>query len=214
VRAEHSSVLILGGARSGKSRYAVERALAAGGRTAFVATAEALDDEMAERIERHRRERPDGWITIEEPLDLLQAVRGLADRAETLVIDCLTVWVANRLQQGTADHTLLAEAEELCDLIRKQSMTALIVSNEVGLGVHPETSMGLQFRDLLGSVNQRVAVASDHVIFMVSGIPLVIKQHSAISAHRFGGTPNHNMGAPSVEISEKSVGGDQHSANE
>ena len=172
---EPRSVLILGGARSGKSRYAIERALAIGGRTAFLATAEALDEEMAKRIERHRRERPRDWLTVEEPLDLVAAASDLLTRADLLIIDCLTLWVANRLQREASDGTILAETEALAALMKRRMVTMLLVSNEVGLGVHPETPMGLRYRDLLGAVNQRVAEASDQVVFMAAGLPLKLK---------------------------------------
>ena len=178
---EPRAILILGGARSGKSRYAIERALAIGGRTAFVATAEALDEEMAKRILQHRRERPRQWITVEEPLDLVAAVRDLADRADTLIVDCLTVWVANRCQREVSDEAILADADALADLIKTRTVTMFVVSNEVGLGVHPETAMGLRFRDLLGAVNQRLAAAADRVVMMVAGLPLIVKdaQHES-----------------------------------
>lgn len=172
---EHRSVLILGGARSGKSRYAIERALASGGRTALLATAEALDGEMERRIERHRRERPRDWLTVEEPLDLVAAASDLLTRADLLIIDCLTLWVANRLQREPSDDPILAETEALAALMKRRMVTMLLVSNEVGLGVHPETPMGLRYRDLLGAVNQRVAEASDQVVFMAAGLPLTIK---------------------------------------
>ncbi|HLC41058.1 MAG TPA: bifunctional adenosylcobinamide kinase/adenosylcobinamide-phosphate guanylyltransferase [Methylomirabilota bacterium] len=172
---EPRSTLILGGARSGKSRYAIEQALATGGRVAFIATAEALDAEMARRIAHHRRERPAHWVTVEAPTDLVGAVQDLTSRVDTLIIDCLTIWVANRCQRESADDALLADADALADLVKARRVTMLLVSNEVGQGVHPETELGLRFRDLLGVVNQRVAAAADQVVLMVAGLPVTAK---------------------------------------
>jgi adenosylcobinamide kinase/adenosylcobinamide-phosphate guanylyltransferase len=166
---------VLGGARSGKSAYAVSLARESGGRVAFLATAEALDREMATRIERHRRERPGAWLTVEEPVDLVPALRRLADRVDLVVVDCLTLWVSNLLQRGMADEPILAEADALAKLLGERHFSLILVSNEVGQGVHPETAQGLRFRDLLGLVNQRVAAAADRVLLMVAGCPLTLK---------------------------------------
>lgn len=171
---DHVSFVILGGARSGKSAYAL--GLARGrGRVAFVATAEALDRDMAARIERHRRERPASWLTVEAPVELVSALRRLAGRADLVVVDCLTLWVANSLQRGMDDAAVLAEAEALAKLVAERHFSLILVSNEVGLGVHPESALGLRFRDLLGLVNQRVAAAADQVLLMVAGYPLTLK---------------------------------------
>ncbi len=170
-----ASALILGGARSGKSRYALEQARALGGPTAFVATAQALDAEMARRIQRHRAERPPGWLTVEEPLELAAALRHLVGRVRVVVVDCLTLWVANRLQRESADEPILAEADDLAKLLAERPYHAFLVSNEVGLGVHPETASGIRFRDLLGLVNQQIAAAVDRVVWMTAGLPLTLK---------------------------------------
>jgi adenosylcobinamide kinase/adenosylcobinamide-phosphate guanylyltransferase len=173
-----SSLLIVGGARSGKSRFAVE-GLAHRGRIVFVATAEARDEEMAKRIARHRAERPSHWTTVEEPVDLVRALRGLEGTADGIVVDCLTLWVANRLLRGDGDEAILDGASALGELIGRRRSSLTLVSNEVGEGVHPETASGLRFRDLLGSVNQRVAAACDGVVLMVAGIPLTVKAPAA-----------------------------------
>jgi adenosylcobinamide kinase/adenosylcobinamide-phosphate guanylyltransferase len=167
--------LILGGARSGKSAYAVSLARENGGSVAFLATAEPLDREMAARIERHRRERPGAWLTVEEPVDLVPALRQLADRVDLAVVDCLTLWVSNLLRRGMADEPILSEADALAKLLGERLFSLILISNEVGQGVHPETALGLRFRDLLGLVNQRVAAAADRVFLMVAGQPLPIK---------------------------------------
>ena len=171
-----SSLLILGGARSGKSRYAVARAGAHPGRVAVVATAEALDPDMAARIASHRRERPASWLTVEEPVELVPALRRLSGRADTVLVDCLTLWVANQLQRGVADEAILAGGEALAKFLAERACSLILVSNEVGQGVHPETASGLRFRDLLGTVNQTVAQAADRVVLMVAGLPLTVKE--------------------------------------
>jgi adenosylcobinamide kinase/adenosylcobinamide-phosphate guanylyltransferase len=167
-----SSLLVLGGARSGKSRYALESAGRGG---VLVATAQAADPDMALRIERHRRERGPGWVTIEEPVDLVTALGALVDRADSVVVDCLTLWVGNRQLRGDTDEMILAEAEQLARLIAARPFDIVVVSNEVGEGVHPPTAIGLRFRDLLGRVNQRLAAACDRVVLMIAGLPLVVK---------------------------------------
>jgi adenosylcobinamide kinase / adenosylcobinamide-phosphate guanylyltransferase len=169
-----ASLFVVGGARSGKSRYAVEQSPAEG-RIAFVATAEALDEDMARRIARHRTERPPHWTTIEVPLELVPRLEKLEGTCDAFLVDCLTLWVANRLLRGDRDDAILDEADALARLIGRRRSSFTVVSNEVGEGVHPETAAGLRFRDLLGGVNQRVAAACDTVVLMVAGIPLTIK---------------------------------------
>lgn len=169
-----SSVFVLGGARSGKSRYAVT-GHPWRGRVAFLATARAGDADMARRIARHRAERPAGWTTVEEPYELAARLTELVARHDGVVVDCLTFWVANRMLRGDADEAVLAEAERLASLVAARRADLVVVSNEVGEGVHPETADGLRFRDLLGLVNQRLAAACDRVVLMVAGLPLTVK---------------------------------------
>jgi len=173
-----SSLLVVGGARSGKSRFAVD-GTRHHGRIVFVATAEARDEDMAKRIARHRAERPDHWTTVEEPCDLVRRLRALEGTCDGIIVDCLTLWVSNRLLRGDEDEPILDEAEALAELIGRRRASLTLVSNEVGEGVHPETASGLRFRDLLGRVNQRVAAACDTVVLMVAGIPLTVKSPSA-----------------------------------
>jgi len=168
------SLLIVGGARSGKSRFAVER-LSPDARVVFVATAEARDEDMAKRIARHRAERPQRWSTVEAPCDLVSRLRALEGVYAWILVDCLTLWVSNLLLRGDRDDAVLDEAEALAGLIGRGRSSFTLVSNEVGQGVHPETAMGLRFRDLQGSVNQRVAAVCDTVVLMVAGIPLTVK---------------------------------------
>jgi adenosylcobinamide kinase/adenosylcobinamide-phosphate guanylyltransferase len=169
-----SSHLVLGGARSGKSRFAVASQPPAA-RVVFVATAEARDGDMAARIARHRADRPARWATVEEPYALVQALERLAGHADAVLVDCLTLWVANRMLRGDTDDAILGDADGIARLLIARRFDATLVTNEVGEGVHPETAHGLRFRDLLGLVNQRVAVAADRVTLMVAGLPLTIK---------------------------------------
>ncbi|MBI4245765.1 MAG: bifunctional adenosylcobinamide kinase/adenosylcobinamide-phosphate guanylyltransferase [Candidatus Rokubacteria bacterium] len=169
-----TSHLVLGGARSGKSRFALS-IQPAHGRVAFVATAEAGDADMAARIARHQAERSPRWLTVEEPRALVAALERLADRADAVLVDCLTLWVANRLLGGDSDAAIVEDADALTALIGRGRYDLTLVSNEVGEGVHPPTEQGLRFRDLMGLVNQRVAAACDRVTLMVAGLPLTIK---------------------------------------
>lgn len=173
------SHLILGGARSGKSRHAVELARAAIGRVAVVATAEPGDADLAARIARHRAERPAAWATVEEPRELVAACRRAAAQADLVLVDCVTVWVANRMLGGEADSRILEATDELTRLMGERRARLILISNEVGGGVHPATADGLRYRDLLGLVNQRVAAAADHVTLMVAGLPVTVKTPSA-----------------------------------
>jgi adenosylcobinamide kinase/adenosylcobinamide-phosphate guanylyltransferase len=167
-------VLVLGGVRSGKSRYAQELA-ARGKQVAFIATAEAGDDEMRQRIARHRDERPANWTTIEAPLALEEALLEAARSSDTVLVDCLTVWTANVMQRESYND-VLAHADRLAGVLRGINRSVILVSNEVGSGIVPDNEMGRAYRDLLGAVNQRVAAAADEVILLVAGCPLVIKQ--------------------------------------
>ncbi|MDB4949939.1 MAG: Adenosylcobinamide-phosphate guanylyltransferase [Gemmatimonadetes bacterium] len=172
-------VLVTGGARSGKSSWAEARASQEGAPVTYVATAEALDDEMARRIARHRAERPAEWTTVEAPRDAASAVRAAAPG--TVLVDCLTVLASNALlsvesagEQACID-AVLAEARALRDAALGRDGTTVIVTNEVGMGVHPPTSLGRWYRDALGRANALVAAAADEVELLVSGIPVRIK---------------------------------------
>lgn len=162
-------ILITGGARSGKSTKAL--ALAAPyAKKLFVATAQALDDEMKTRIERHRAERSDDWITIEAPLDLAAAMREHVDAVA--VVDCLTLWLSNAMEANLDIDRALTE---FLDAAAQRSNPVIVVTNEVGLGIVPAFESGRRFRDLAGLANQRVAAAADAVWLMVSGLELRLK---------------------------------------
>jgi adenosylcobinamide kinase/adenosylcobinamide-phosphate guanylyltransferase len=169
-----SSHFILGGARSGKSRFALA-SLGDRRRVAFVATAQGGDGDMAARIARHRAERPRHWRTIEEPFALASRLTSLVGEVDAAVLDCVTVWVANLLLRGDRDADILAAGDELAALVGRGLFDLTIVSNEVGEGVVPASADGVRFRDLLGFVNQRLAAVSDRVTLMVAGLPVTIK---------------------------------------
>ena len=169
-----SSHFVLGGARSGKSRFALS-ALGDRRRVAFVATAQAGDGDMATRIARPRAERPRHWLTVEESFALVARLASLAREADTVVVDCVTVWVANLLLRGDGDAEILTAGDELAALAGRGMFDLTLVSNEVGQGVVPPTADGVRFRDLLGFVNQRLAAACDRVTLMVAGLPVAIK---------------------------------------
>jgi adenosylcobinamide kinase/adenosylcobinamide-phosphate guanylyltransferase len=167
--------LVLGGVRSGKSRYAQQLGLQVSPVT-FVATARINDDEMLVKVERHRNERPRDWNTVEEPLELapVLAEHGLTNRL--LIIDCLTVFAANLLEaEGGNSDSIENRIQSLCDALISVPCSVVLVSNEVGSGVVPEYLSGRRFRDLLGEINQRIASLADNVIFMVAGLPLLLK---------------------------------------
>jgi adenosylcobinamide kinase/adenosylcobinamide-phosphate guanylyltransferase len=173
-----SSHLILGGARSGKSRFALAGARDHA-RVAFLATSQARDADMANRIARHRAERPAHWRTVEEPFELPARLAALAGEVDALVVDCVTVWVANLLLRGDRDDAILAAGDAVAALAARRLVDLTLVSNEVGEGVVPATADGVRFRDLLGFVNQRLAAACDRVTLMVAGLPLTIKTPGA-----------------------------------
>ena len=172
-----SVTLVLGGARSGKSRYAQQ--LAEQSRhVVFVATAKASDEEMRLKIERHRKDRPQEWRTIEEPLDLPKVLGENGLGSEVIVVDCLTIFAANLLEvEGEDSDAMERRVEGLCEALRTAQCNVVLVSNEVGSGVVPEYAVGCRYRDLLGEMNQKVARVADDVVLMVAGLPLALKGH-------------------------------------
>ncbi len=168
--------LITGGARSGKSAYAQQLAAAFGQPVLFVATAEARDEDMRQRIERHRAGRPADWQTIEEPLSVAVALRArLGSRRDlpVVVLDCVTLLVSNLLLAGRA---VQPEIEALIHWQKQAAVTLLAVTNEVGSGIVPDTALAREYRDALGLTNQTLAAAADRVVLLVAGLPLTVKQ--------------------------------------
>ena len=176
--------LILGGARSGKSSYAQSLAEESGKSVTFIATAQALDDEMSARIQKHRAERPANWETLEIQFDIAACVEQI--KSKVVILDCITLLISNLLMQFVKDDLvdetpfMLAvrkEINELASTLRAhgQDQDWLIISNEVGLGLVPPYQMGRVYRDAIGWANQRLAREADKVIFMVAGIPTIIK---------------------------------------
>lgn len=165
--------LVLGGARSGKSAFAQRAAEAAafGGRPVLIATGQAFDDEMSERIARHQADRGDAWRTIEAPLDLAGALDELGEH-ETVVVDCLTLWLSNHM---LAEHDLATERSNLIEAVASCPARLWLVSNEVGWGVVPETALGRRFRDEAGRLHQDLAAVADEVLLIVAGLPLRLK---------------------------------------
>jgi adenosylcobinamide kinase/adenosylcobinamide-phosphate guanylyltransferase len=143
---------------------------------------------MAARIARHQAERSPHWTTVEAPRELVPRLTATLTAAETVVVDCLTLWVANLLLRGDGEEAIVKQAEALAALVAAPAADLRVVSNEVGLGVHPATADGLRFRDVLGVVNQRVAAAAQRVVLMVAGLPHLIKDAPPGRAH---GAPAH-----------------------
>jgi adenosylcobinamide kinase/adenosylcobinamide-phosphate guanylyltransferase len=167
-----TSLLVIGGARSGKSRYAQQRAEATGLSPIFIATAQAFDDEMRDRIARHRADRHAGWQTVEAPLDLAEAITAHGAPDRVLLIDCLTLWVTN-LMLGERD--VEAALDAVMDAIARSEGQLILVSNEVGWGIVPENPLARRFRDIAGLVNQRIAAGADEVQLLCAGLGLRMK---------------------------------------
>ncbi|MFQ5328728.1 MAG: bifunctional adenosylcobinamide kinase/adenosylcobinamide-phosphate guanylyltransferase [Thermodesulfobacteriota bacterium] len=177
-------ILITGGARSGKSTFALKKAESLPGEQLFIATAEALDEEMAGRIEKHRRERGGHWSTVEEPLAIADVVRR-KEGYGVILLDCLTLWLSNLLHResteggensrGEALSAITKEVDSLIAACKLSDATVIVVSNEVGMGIVPENSIARHFRDIAGIANQRIAAAADELYLLVSGIEMRIK---------------------------------------
>lgn len=158
--------LLLGGARSGKSSLAVEIGRRHDGPVTFIATCPPLDGDLAARIARHRAERP-AWPTIEEPLDLTGALSSAG--SDLVIVDCLTLWVSNLLLRGDTDDEIHAMSTVTATAAATRRAPTVVITNEVGLGIHPETELGRRYRDLLGRVNQQWAAVADPALLLVAG---------------------------------------------
>lgn len=172
-------VFILGGARSGKSRFAQELAGRLSEKVLFVATGEALDKEMQARVSQHKKARPESWRTLEAPTNIGKQIKKQIGDAEVVIIDCLTLLVSNLLGNKSdylkAEKQVTAEINELITCMDKLDASFIIVSNEVGMGLVPETKLGRIYRDILGKANQLIAQHANDVYFMVAGVPVKVK---------------------------------------
>jgi adenosylcobinamide kinase/adenosylcobinamide-phosphate guanylyltransferase len=172
---EKKMIFITGGCRSGKSRYALHYANQYFSKKLYLATCEVLDEEMAQRIENHKKVRGPEWQTIEEPVEIVNKIREYGGHGEVILIDCLTLWLYNLLMRWDNDLRIIDEMENLIDIIKQTPTSIILVSNEVGMGIVPADPLSRRYRDLLGTINQRIAEVLDTVIFMVSGIPIFLK---------------------------------------
>ena len=170
--------LITGGSRSGKSTYALQKALEFSGKRVFVATAIAFDDEMTVRIQKHKDERSDSFLTIEEPYHLSNMLQKICNEysPQVILVDCLTVWLGNLFYQNNNDEKIIRqEIEKLLAVLIEFPVPILFVTNEVGSGIVPENALARQFRDMAGFLNQAVARVADEVVMCCCGIPVKIK---------------------------------------
>lgn len=167
-------IFISGGARSGKSDFALKITKQLKGEVIYLATAQSLDREMSQRIKRHKLVRPSSWKTIEEPKKLIEVIEKNRKFPGTIIIDCITLWLNNIIPEKN-DETVLKEVEILLRVVRKAKATFIIVSNEVGLGIVPPSRLGRRFRDLAGRVNQIIAKEADEFYFIISGVKMRLK---------------------------------------
>jgi adenosylcobinamide kinase/adenosylcobinamide-phosphate guanylyltransferase len=177
MKAEPRTTLIIGGCRSGKSSHALGLAQAlTGGERIFIATCVPRDEEMRDRVRRHRMERHDSWKTFEIPVDIAASIQKHSPVGEVILVDCLTLWISNILLETEEMDVIQAHVDQLAETITKVRCPIFLVSNEVGLGIVPDNPLARLFRDAAGFANQRIAAACDRVVWMVAGIPVTIKE--------------------------------------
>jgi len=169
-------IFILGGARSGKSNYAIKLAKKSGEKVTFIATCLPLDSEMKQRIKLHKKGRPSQWQTFEAPYNINAILKKSGHHFNTIIIDCLTLLISNLISQNLSDKAIEARITKMLHEITKLKCNVIIVANEVGLGIVPMNKLARRFRDIAGRINQQVAQQADKVIFMASGLPLIIKK--------------------------------------
>lgn len=172
---EKKLIFITGGCRSGKSRFALDYANRHFSRKLYLATCEILDEEMAQRVEMHKKMRGPDWQTIEEPLEVVQKIRQYGNEVEVILLDCITLWLSNLLMGWDDDGRVMEEVEKLTEALKESPSSFILVSNEVGMGIVPADPFSRRFRDIAGWANQKLAESVDTVIFMVSGIPIFLK---------------------------------------
>lgn len=165
-------VFVLGGARSGKSRFALEAASMLPGSKAYIATAQALDAEMQQRIARHKAERSGEWQTFEEPVNIHALISTIHETHDVLLVDCLTLWISNLLLDNLDTEEII---RKLLAVLSSCRASVFIVSNEVGLGIVPDNGLAREFRDAAGTLNQKIAALADEVYFLAAGLPIRMK---------------------------------------
>lgn len=169
-------IFVTGGARSGKSDFAQDMAEKIEGKRVFVATAQAFDEEMAERIQKHQENRGTRWDALEEPINLGGAIRSILGQYKTILVDCLTVWMSNLLLEYQDQNERISEiVDDFFSGLNESDETIIVVSNEVGMGIVPDNKLARDYRDQLGFLNQRMARRADDVYVLFSGIPVKIK---------------------------------------
>jgi len=173
-------VFITGGARSGKSKFAMERAKKSKSVLCVATYRRTGDKEMEERIKNHKMARPKNWRVMEEPVELSKIIKKAARNFKVVLIDCITLWVSNLILKRKTMEDISKKTQELINTLKKTDSIFIIVSNEVGLGVVPDTKMGRRFRDIAGKVNQIIAGNANEVYFMVAGIPMRVKKCQSI----------------------------------
>ena len=166
-------ILVLGGARSGKTAFSEQLAAKMGQAPVYLATAEILDSEMRERVTAHQIQRDDGFITVEEPIDLAETIQACAQHHDVILVDCLTLWISNLLGAEIGVSEALDDLVDVLDILKDTSV--IMVSNEVGLGIVPDNALARSFRDLAGSTHQRLADICTNVYFVAAGLPLAMK---------------------------------------
>ncbi|GJL79812.1 MAG: hypothetical protein NPINA01_28010 [Nitrospinaceae bacterium] len=187
------NILITGGCRSGKSRHALYIANKLPGRKIYLATAEPVDDEMRERIARHRQERGIDWTTVEEPLDPASALQQQEDEPCVVLLDCLTLWISNLMMKNIDSESILNQVEDLISECSRSQHTILMVTNEVGAGIVPDNELSRKFRDIAGEANQIAASRFNEVVHMVAGIPTTIKSTEEEAFQEPADQPSHEF---------------------
>jgi adenosylcobinamide kinase/adenosylcobinamide-phosphate guanylyltransferase len=168
-------ILVTGGCRSGKSQFALDYANRHFHKKIYLATCEALDEEMVKRIEQHQLRRGSDWQTVEESIKIADAIKQHEKDMEVILLDCMTLWLSNLLMRKKEDGEIMNELDKFIDTMNQAQSSFVIVSNEVGMGLVPVEPLGRRFRDLSGMANQKIAEVAQTVVFMVSGIPIFLK---------------------------------------
>ena len=168
-------IFIIGGARSGKSKFACELAKKMKGATYFIATLEGKDKEMKSKIKEHEKQRPKDWKIIEEPTDLEREILKIDDERNIIIIDCISLWISNLMHNMMEGTTIINKVKKLVNILKKAKSVFIIVSNEVGFGIVPKNKLAREYRDTLGITNQIISNCANKVYFIIGGVPLLIK---------------------------------------